>query len=649
MTAPGEPAVWSAPRLAARLAELRGVAPAPTCYLVWRATARSGVAEVAGYELPGVAGRSDETAFERWLAERNLAREARLTVSVLVIREYLDGAGLPREGVLERRRGGVDGPYYGKIARVEFAGPARQMRRYQALRDGRLAEAPPDRESGGPALDDLDAESFAGEDAVVLAHLGGGAIILDRRAPSLFEDNLGLSGIIHARRPDGREVGCGVGWHGTVAFVLVADFPRHGRPLLPPPELEAAVEKTIRARNLIRHETRLDDLGFLVIARRRGQQALVAIRWDRQAAKVEPYIPGKIETATEDQRRWMTYAETYEARAVLDSWRNGEDGEICVLAIDPAHEAWRHTIDGEGIETGRVSYNEAAAAVLYRERMGTKPDEATPDAGASEPIVSETAVPEGSLLEESGGAPELPAPIDSLLTKVRAWSHVTALLTAAKAARDAGVPRGQTVPRAALDPLRALPGPLIALNARFSAGSLRKLLRQAEAGAMTLPGFATALEELAARLSDELELTRVVLLPLAPTSPEEESPFGPEVELYVPAAAYDIEEAVRCLALRRATASVLHAMNAMRHGVECLLSAPKVTDLAWPRLIEAVSSAAPPEVTAALIQVRRVLRGRGLAAVGKYTEEEAETILAATEGFMRVLAACLAARKGPPG
>jgi hypothetical protein len=125
MNPSGENDIWTPPRLRARLAAQNGSAPPPTCYIVWRATTRPGTPEARGYELPGEPDRRDEAAFERWLLERNLAGPERLSVSVLVIREQLDEAGLIREGVLERRRGGVDGPYFGNVARIEFTGAAK--------------------------------------------------------------------------------------------------------------------------------------------------------------------------------------------------------------------------------------------------------------------------------------------------------------------------------------------------------------------------------------------------------------------------------------------------------------------------------------------------------------------------------------------
>ena len=656
----GDHAIWTAPRLVARLAALGGVAPAPTCYVLWRVTTGGDGTPAAAYTLPGEAATRDEPGFEQWLKDRDLAAMGRLTVSVLAIRETLGPDGLIRDGVLERRRGGADGPYYGPEARIEFSGGAHLVRRYEATRDGRLVERAPEPrpgpESAPEGAPDDRGESFAGEDEAVLAHLGAGTTILDRRAPSLFEEMVGLSGIVHARRGDGREIPCGVGWHGTAAFVLTADFPRHRLPLLPPPAMEAALAETIATHDLIRHETRLDNRGLCAIARRRGRQTLVAIRWDGASAWVEPYQPGRTAAATEDQRRWMTYAETYEARSVLDSWPQGmrdDDaaGEIAVVTVDPDGEAWRHVIDEDGVETSRHGDNDAAAAVLYRERAAFR---------AAEPVPPRVAA-------NDPAPPEQPAPADSLLSKVRAYVRVMALLRAiteacAPGPDHGGARNGSPVPAAALDGLQALLEPLALLNARLSAAAVRRLAGDAAvrrlagdaavrrpdgdaaSGPMFVSRFVGALEELVIRLRDELALIRIILLPAIGGNAPGEAPFGGAVEVRFPAAAYDIEEAVHCLAMRRTTASVMHAEKVLRRGLavlERVLSLPPLGSLSWAALILAVheADAGRQDMVVALNRARRAWRGRGLTPADKYTEEEAEAVLEAVASFMRALAA----------
>lgn len=645
MTTPGENEIWTPPRLRARLAAQKGLAPAPSCYVVWRATSRTGAPETGGYELPDHSGRRDEAAFEHWLVERNLAGSERLSVSVLVIREQLDAAGLARDCVLERRRGGVDGPYYGNVARVEFAGAAQLVRRYRASADGRLSEVPAEDATGvaPPPPPSLDTESFAGEDAAVLEFLGPETVILDRRVPTLFEELAGFSGVIHVRRTDGSEVGCGVGWHGGTPFVLVADFPRFGRPLSPPPELQAAVESAVRTRDLIPYETRVDEHGFCVIARERGRRTLVTIRLEGTATRIDPLVPGRTGAASEDQRRWMTYAETYEARTILDSWRNGDSDEIVVLTIDPEQEAWRHVIDADGVELGRQADNDAAAAILYRERL-RPPDEALRPMERQAAVQSPDAVPWLAAIELDREAPP-----ESLLATALAWSRVADLVTAAVAS---GGPGGSAAPGAVLGPLRALLRPLAALRANFASGTLRRLIAQLEAGTMARHDLTIALNDLVARLHDELSLIRITTLPSDDVPPDGEPPFGALVELHFPQAMYDIDEAVRCLALRRSTAAVLHAAKVLRPGlagVEHLLATPRLANLSWARMITAVRGAAGErrDLVEALVRVRRAWRAPGLVPADKYTEEEAEAVLTSVEALMRLLANRLDAKAGP--
>jgi hypothetical protein len=328
----------------------------------------------------------------------------------------------------------------------------------------------------------------------------------------------------------------------------------------------------------------------------------------------------------------MTYAETYEARTILDSWRNGDGDEIAVLTIDPDQEAWLHVIDADGIEASRRPENEAAAAVLYRERINPPDEPAKPGAPA-------VRTDQRSAVHRT--EPGFEAPADTLLAAALAWSRATSILTAAIADSGAGV---QGVPHGAVEQLTELIEPLTILHAGFSIGSLRRLIAQTEAGDMTAESFAAALDELVARLRDELALIRIVTLAPTRFAPDGEPPFGPLVEQHFPGAGYDIEEAVRCLALRRPTASVSHAMKVMRHGlqaVEPLASTRHLADLSWARMIAAVRSASggQRDLVEALTRVRRVWRTPGLAPADRYSEEEAEAVLTAVAAFMRVIAA----------
>lgn len=278
--------------------------------------------------------------------------------------------------------------------------------------------------------------------------------------------------------------------------------------------------------------------------------------------------------------------------------------------------------------------------MLYREREGGTVEGAEPGgepetggSGAESTEPSESSAPPAPEPGERADA----APPDSLLAKIQAHTHVADLLRSVRAACAGG--RDRPMPGALREQLRALPDHLVALNARFSAGSLRNLLARLESGRLSVRAAASALEDLATRLADELAQVRVVLVPSGQANGDGEPAFGEAVERRFPEAAHDIEEAAACLAVRRATASVMHAANAMRHGLAAIArfdAAPKPVEPSWARMIAAAEGS--PELIDALAGLRRVWRGRGPVAASKYTEEEAEAILAAVGGFLRVLA-----------
>ena len=176
------------------------------------------------------------------------------------------------------------------------------------------------------------------------------------------------------------------------------------------------------------------------------------------------------------------------------------------MTIDQDQEAWRHVIDADGIEVSRSPDNEAAAAVLFRERL------APPDEAATASEMAADAAADRDCRTAIDAAPDATVPADSLLTKVLAWSRVTAQLRSAIAVTGAANPGGRQVPHVMLDQLNALTPPLAVLHANFTAGSLNRLIAQARSGAIPVGGFAAALGEILARLRDELALTRNVTL-----------------------------------------------------------------------------------------------------------------------------------------
>ena len=141
-------------------------------------------------------------------------------------------------------------------------------------------------------------EQFAGEHKALQARFGDSVRILDTREPTLFEDMIGLSSIVHVRTAEGREVGCGVGWHGAMAFVLEANFPRFATQFTLEPQDAAAVDAATAANGLVRGETRLDENGIAVVCRCRGSEALFLLRpspvsyvWNRTWQDVASQVP----------------------------------------------------------------------------------------------------------------------------------------------------------------------------------------------------------------------------------------------------------------------------------------------------------------------------------------------------------------------
>jgi len=572
-----------------------------------------------------------QAALPQWLARHQLRGADRLALAMLIIRETLDSAGLIRECSLEWRRGALDGPLCGEPARVEFIGPARMARFYRVRRDGRLAEIAARSET--LSARHLPPEHFAAEQNAIRAQFGPQARMVDAREPTLFESMVGLDSILHVRLVDGQEIGCGIGWHGPVPFVLAADFPRFARPLILAPENEAAVQALLVQDDLVRHETRLDSIGLAVIARRRGGEALFLLRAEEGAAAATPYEARPAEIASADQARWMRYAETYEHLAILDSWQDGDSSALLVITGDESGQVWRHHIDADGVETWRRPDDTAAAGLLYRETLapGTL---AAAEAAGSGPLGLNG-------LEEAD--PPDSAPDNSLLAKAEAYVAALAALTRAQQAATGPAPLTETLPH-----IRALLRAAETLEAEYAAIEARLLLAQVESGRIRPGRLASALARMEVRLTDQLAATRLVTLPPGQwrhlVNP---APLGSTVEGTFPEAAYDIEEAALCLAYRRPSAAAFHCIRIVEAGLAALGTSLRSEERQWAgvmALLRGAESQGQAPLLAALEQVRRCCRSARLAPAEKYTETEAERLFRAVGAFMAEAANVLARR-----
>lgn len=138
--------------------------------------------------------------------------------------------------------------------------------------------------------------------------------------------------------------------------------------------------------------------------------------------------------------------------------------------------------------------------------------------------------------------------------------------------------------------------------------------------------------------------------------------FGNDVAQKFPTeAAFEIDEAAKCIALGRPTASVFHLMRTMEIGVRATtrcLGVPdpiKGTDRNWANILEAIKAGIKAKwpnaiarmtadatlfesLHASLDAVRNPWRNATMHVESKYTDDEAEHIFIAVKGFMKKLA-----------
>jgi hypothetical protein len=140
-----------------------------------------------------------------------------------------------------------------------------------------------------------------------------------------------------------------------------------------------------------------------------------------------------------------------------------------------------------------------------------------------------------------------------------------------------------------------------------------------------------------------------------------ESRVGNYVTDKFPSVAYDFEEAAKCLAFERSTASAFHSIRTLESGIKAisrclgipdpakaadrnwgkmLKSVKDKIDIVWPTSTDRMSGEGQffEEAYGALAAVQNPWRNATMHLDQKYTLEEAKHILATVEGFMRKLA-----------
>jgi len=341
---------------------------APRHYVVFRATRRADGSASSFYEVPEAGAQLDGPGFNAWVAANVPGGRATDMVSVLVIDEVLDRHGSIVTCCLERRLGSATGPLHGDPARVTFIGAVKQLRAYQAAARGTLWEVVPplDRRTLPPSR----VRHLAGEEAVIRSIFGAATRILDARESTLLEDLVSLTSVMHLRLPNGVEIDCGLGWHGTTPFVLQAEFPRFDAAAELPAVDAASVAVAAIAAGLTTFETRLDAQGPAVVARSLANGGFHMIRPSHGAARIEAYTPEVPATLfNADQAIWARYAQAHEHLLLLDAYQDGRSDNVFVISAAPDGSIIRHMVDADGVEVWRAAANDTAIADLHRQRV----------------------------------------------------------------------------------------------------------------------------------------------------------------------------------------------------------------------------------------------------------------------------------------
>ncbi len=139
--------------------------------------------------------------------------------------------------------------------------------------------------------------------------------------------------------------------------------------------------------------------------------------------------------------------------------------------------------------------------------------------------------------------------------------------------------------------------------------------------------------------------------------------YAPDFDVKFPAAIYETDEAGKCLALGRSTATVFHLMRAMEIGIKAVARCLGVQDptkdheRSWGKILETIKLATEAknkagwsnkddkqffaDVYVSLDAVRVAWRNTTMHVENKYTGDEAEHIFMAARGLMRKLTARL--------
>jgi hypothetical protein len=189
---------------------------------------------------------------------------------------------------------------------------------------------------------------------------------------------------------------------------------------------------------------------------------------------------------------------------------------------------------------------------------------------------------------------------------------------------------------------------------------LERLLLLAKEDDFNLAGVAKLLQDAMERLRDEAGTLKLLRLQSERIRYYEiQQPFGLEVADRFPSATFDAQEACRCYALYRPTACVFHLMRVLEIGLWVFADRFGIPSdhTNWHAIIEGIEKAvrnmaqAPnrpsdwkdqqeffSQAASYFMMMKDAWRNYTAHARGKYTDEEAETLINNVRGFMQKLA-----------
>lgn len=201
------------------------------------------------------------------------------------------------------------------------------------------------------------------------------------------------------------------------------------------------------------------------------------------------------------------------------------------------------------------------------------------------------------------------------------------------------------------------------LGAEMTLLSVDRLIATMSKEGVTFGTYEDGVEDIDRRLRDQLSLRKMFVLDdteagyFAPKEPL----FGADVASKFPGATYEVDEAAKCFALSRPTASTFHAIRCLEAGIRALsrcLQIPDPTragDRNWGAMLRELKAAIdakwPGSSTrlsgdgeffdnayAALAAIQNPWRNATMHLDQKYTDDEARHIFDLVKGFMLKLA-----------